>query len=300
MQADEFQELKSSIEINGVLNAVTLYQRMVLDGWHRYRAATELGMECPSVELGDIDPRDFVLAQNKARRNLTASQRAAAVTSVYQWRPHGDQRSAVTADRVKTTKELAVIAGVGARTIEQAKVVHAGATKSVQEAVKTGTVSVEVAAAVAKLPAKTQDKIAAKGPDAMRAAAKPAKGKPASKPIALTETQLAAQQNAADANGDVDPVAMWEAAEKQVVALQAEIDAAQADDQKAETLRWKRLCANAERQRDDAMLRAVRLEGELKRFSRQLQRICKAVGEDDTSKVAAIVEAKFRAEKGEA
>ena len=174
MQADEFQSLVDSIESIGVQNPITLLDGMVIDGWHRYKAATSLGMDCPTVELDDKDPRDFVLAQNKARRNLTASQRAAAVTSVYQWRPHGDQRSAVTADRVKTTKELAAIAGVGTRSIEQAKTVQATGVKAVQDAVKTGSVSVEVAAAVAKLPAKEQKKIAAKGADAMRQAVKPA------------------------------------------------------------------------------------------------------------------------------
>ena len=158
MADDEFQDLKDSIETSGVLNPISLLDGMVLDGWHRYSAATELGMNCPAVELGDdIDPRDFVLAQNKARRNLTASQRASAVTAVFQWRPHGDQRSAVAADRPnkpeltaevsKTTKELAVIAGVGTRTIEQAKAVHAGAVQEVQDAVKVGAVTVETAAA---------------------------------------------------------------------------------------------------------------------------------------------------------
>lgn len=176
MQPDEYQALLDSITEIGVQNPITLLDGMVIDGWHRYTAANESGMACPSVEMDcDVDPRDFVLAQNKARRNLTASQRADAVTSVYQWTPaHRPNKSAVTAELTKTTKELAAIAGVGTRTIEQAKAVHSGAVKAVQDAVKTGAVSVEVAAAVAKLPANEQKKIAAKGPEAMRAAAKPA------------------------------------------------------------------------------------------------------------------------------
>jgi ParB-like chromosome segregation protein Spo0J len=174
MQADEFQSLVDSIGSIGVQNPITLLDGMVIDGWHRYKAATSLGMDCPTVELDDTDPRDFVLAQNKARRNLSASQRADAVTAVYAWRKEGRQNnSAVTAELTKTTKELAAIAGVGTRTIEQAKTVHSSGVKAVQEAVKTGSVSVEVAAAVAKLPAKEQQKVAAKGPEAMRQAAKP-------------------------------------------------------------------------------------------------------------------------------
>ena len=175
MQDDEYQSLKDSIVEIGVQNAITLYEGMVLDGWHRFNAANEAGMACPAVELGDIDPRDFVLAQNKARRNLTRSQRADSVTAVHQWRPsHREKKQEVTSTLSKTNAELAAIAGVSVKTIQQAKAVHAGAVQAVQDAVKTGAVTVEVAAAVAKLPAKEQNKIAAKGPDAMRAAVKPA------------------------------------------------------------------------------------------------------------------------------
>ncbi len=69
---DEFQALKDSIEIHGCLNPITLLEGQVLDGWNRYRAVCELGMECPTRELEDwIDPRDFVKSQNKIRRHLS-------------------------------------------------------------------------------------------------------------------------------------------------------------------------------------------------------------------------------------
>lgn len=176
MAADDFHALKDSIEIIGVQNPITLFEGMVIDGWHRYTAANDLGMECPVADLADIDPRDFVLAQNKARRNLTASQRADAVTAVYQWVPSnvGRPRGEAASPLAKTNAELASIAGTTTRTIQKAKAVHAGAIGAVQDAVRTGAVSVETAAAVAKLPAKEQKKIAAQGPEAMRAAAKPA------------------------------------------------------------------------------------------------------------------------------
>ena len=303
MADDEFQDLKDSIETSGVLNPISLLDGMVLDGWHRYSAATELGMNCPAVELGDdIDPRDFVLAQNKARRNLTASQRANAVTAVFQWRPHGDQRSAVTADRQnkpeltavlpKTTRELAAIAGVGTRTIEQAKAVHAGAVQEVQDAVKVGTVTVETAAAVAKLPAKDQQMLAAKGPDAMRAALRSGASARATAQVRQTEAQ--ADQNAADAHGDADPIAMLEEAEKQISTLQAELLALQADDQKAETLKWRRLADVARNRQDELMTTVNAREKELQRMANWLRRVSKAVGEEDHSQAVAKVEAKFR------
>ena len=303
MADDEFQELKDSIETSGVLNPISLLDGMVLDGWHRYSAATELGMNCPAVELGDdIDPRDFVLAQNKARRNLTASQRANAVTAVFQWRPHGDQRSAVTADRpnmpavtaelAKTTKELAAIAGVGTRTIEQAKAVHAGAVQEVQDAVKVGAVTVETAAAVAKLPAEEQVMLATKGPDAMRAALRSGTSARATAQVRQTEAQ--ADQNAADAHGDADPIAMLEEAEKQISTLQAELLALQADDQKAETLKWRRLADVARNRQDELMATVNAREKELQRMANWLRRIAAAVCEEVHSRAVAKVEAKFR------
>lgn len=157
MQADEFQALKDSIESIGVQNPITLLDGMVIDGWHRYSAAAELGMHCPTVELDDTDPKDFVMAQNKARRHITAAQLAMAATAVYAWRSNGENQH--TEKRVgteclpsKTNAELADIAGVGDRTIKQAKAVQAHAAPEVIEAVKRGEVGLPKAAAIAKLP----------------------------------------------------------------------------------------------------------------------------------------------------
>jgi ParB-like chromosome segregation protein Spo0J len=154
MSADEYQSLKDSISNAGVLNPITTFEGMVLDGWNRYSAANELGMDCPSVDLDGHDPQDFVIAQNKARRHITQGQIAAAVVAVYQWRPLGANQhggSAPGADP-KSTKQLAEIAGVGARTIERAKEVEAKATPEVKAAVKSGAMSVKKAAETVKPP----------------------------------------------------------------------------------------------------------------------------------------------------
>lgn len=127
MTPEEFQELKDSIENIGVQNPITLLDGMVIDGWHRYSACMALGMECPVVELAQgTDPRDFVMAQNQARRHVTKAQLAMAVTAVYAWSPLGANQhgaSALSADPPKTTAELSEISGVGTRTIGQAKTV---------------------------------------------------------------------------------------------------------------------------------------------------------------------------------
>lgn len=151
MPDDQFEALRDSISDIGVQEPITVYEGMVLDGWHRYSAANELGMECPTVELGQVDPQAFVIAKNKARRHITSSQIAAAVVAVYQWRAAG-RNPAPGAGLEKTTQQLADMAGVSARTINQAKVVQSKATPTVKEAVKAGTMSVKKAAETVNPP----------------------------------------------------------------------------------------------------------------------------------------------------
>ncbi len=88
MTPDEYQELKDSIDLIGVQNPVVVHDDMIIDGWHRFCAAKDLGINPPIVELGDdVDPKDYVLAQNLARRNLDASQRDAAGMLAVKSRP---------------------------------------------------------------------------------------------------------------------------------------------------------------------------------------------------------------------
>lgn len=158
MTAQEYQELKDSIEVNGVLNPITIYQNMVIDGWHRYKAANELGIDCPESELDEsIDPKDFVLAQNKNRRHITMAQLAIATAQVYEWHPaNRPNKSALSAELSKTTAELAEISGVSKRTIEQAKSVLKNASSEVKEAVKSGKIGLSKAQAISKLPKEKQ------------------------------------------------------------------------------------------------------------------------------------------------
>lgn len=151
MADDEYQSLKDSIKTIGVQNPITIFEGMVLDGWHRYQAAIDVHEDCPAVDLDDqMDPRDFVLAQNKNRRQINKSQLAMAVAAVYEWQPHGTNRwagrSAPGALLQKTADQMAVIAGVGKRTMVQAKLVESKASPEVKAAVKTGAMSVKKAA----------------------------------------------------------------------------------------------------------------------------------------------------------
>jgi hypothetical protein len=168
MTNEERIELRGSIQSQGVLNPITIYDGMVLDGWNRYSLAAVLGMECPATELKpDIDPKAFVIAQNSSRRHVTKAQLAMAVTAVYEWAPQGANQyqrvhtqcepSTPTKHHTecevsKTRAELAEIAGVHPNVISQAQAVHTNAAPEVLQAVKSGDIGLTKAAAIAKLP----------------------------------------------------------------------------------------------------------------------------------------------------
>lgn len=158
MSAEDFQGLKDSIMNIGVQNPITLFEGMVIDGWHRYTAANELGMDCPSKELDAwIDPVAFVRAQNKDRRHLPLSAWALIEVSLREWKPaHRPGKGALSAPLQASNQEMADAAGVKKRLIQQAKAVQNNATPEVIAAVKSGEIGLPKAAAIAKLPKEEQ------------------------------------------------------------------------------------------------------------------------------------------------
>lgn len=76
--------------------------------------------------------------------------------------------------------------------------------------------------------------------------------------------------------------------------LTAEIAAAEANDLKAEAIKWRRCYEQAVRQQSEAMAAARRAEKEWATAMRALMRCGKAVGVDDPRKIAAAVEAAMK------
>ena len=158
MGADDFQSLKDSVETIGVQNPITLFEGMVIDGWHRYTAAHELGMECPGKQLDAwIDPVAFVRAQNKDRRHLPLSAWALIEVSLREWKPsHRPDKGELSSPLIASNQEMADSVGVTKRTIQQAKAVQSNAAPEVIAAVKSGEIGLPKAAAIAKLPKEEQ------------------------------------------------------------------------------------------------------------------------------------------------
>ncbi len=110
------------------------------------------------------------------------------------------------------------------------------------------------------------------------------------KVLSKTAKQIEAERIAEEAHGDSDPLEMLQELQRENDELRALVAAASADDQKAETLKWRKCYDNAVREQSAAMDRAA---GSVKREAftkRQLMRCGKAVGCDDETKIAAAVE----------
>lgn len=106
-----------------------------------------------------------------------------------------------------------------------------------------------------------------------------------------TAAEQERQRIADEANEGFDPLAELEAAQKENEQLAAELKATEADDLKAEALKWRRAYDAAVRAQSDAMDSAKRATDREAWTMRQLRRCGKAIGEDDPTKIAASVEA---------
>jgi hypothetical protein len=78
MRDYEFAWLCESIAADGLHRPITLYQGQVLDGWHRYKACQQTGVQ-PRFETFEGDAKQamcFLISSNVKRQHLNESQRA--------------------------------------------------------------------------------------------------------------------------------------------------------------------------------------------------------------------------------
>ena len=124
MPDQDYGELVESIRAHGQREPIVIYENMILDGWHRYRAANDAGVDPEMRYLWeeDGDPREYVLALNLQRRHIPAHERAEITARVYDWRPHGVGDASETDNFVRlTNQQMADKAGVSPTTIKSAK-----------------------------------------------------------------------------------------------------------------------------------------------------------------------------------
>ena len=146
MSEKAFGELRADIAQNGLRFPITLFEEMVLDGWHRYQACIQTGAEPSFVDFeGDTAAAlKFVVSANLMRRHLNESQRgmiAAGFAQVPQGRQSGD-----TKDVSLRLSEAADLLNVSEKTVSDARTVLASDDAEKIAAVEQGEKSVSQAA----------------------------------------------------------------------------------------------------------------------------------------------------------
>ena len=150
MNDDDLEFLSQDISTNGMYHAITIFDGMVLDGWHRYQACQKTGLEPRLQQLAEgKDPVAFVKSHNLHRRILSPSQRAASVVACSEWARNKTPEQCEDTTLIQTVSAMAKEAEVSERTIQQAKAAHVA---GLGEAVRDGRVTAVTAAKIAKLP----------------------------------------------------------------------------------------------------------------------------------------------------
>lgn len=171
MSASAFESLKADIDVNGQIHPIILYQGLVLDGWHRFRACLDLGIEPSHDDLPDgADPLHHSLASNSHRRQSRLSQLTIALAEIWiaqeqseSGRMEGRSASplcvalATISSKVKLTKaHVAELLGVTERLVQQARRVVIDGAPEIIACVKSGELSLERAVQLVKTPIEIQ------------------------------------------------------------------------------------------------------------------------------------------------
>ncbi len=157
MSEDSFALLRSDIDLNGTWDPIYLYEGLILDGWHRYRACFELNKleELDIKQYDGIDPAGLVLSKNN-RKHQTPAQRAIFISEIIEWQK-GSGRRSFNVELIKscprtrlTIPEAAKIAGVAESSISRAKTILNN--DHLKTAVIEGKIGLQEAAYLAKNP----------------------------------------------------------------------------------------------------------------------------------------------------
>lgn len=177
MSDEDFQELKRSIQTNGQLMPIELWQGRLIDGRNRLKACRELMLEPKFRALEELpcgSVVEYVAAANLHRRHLSASQRAmvaARMRAVYdaaarERRAHRPGAQAVVPFG-NARDQAGSLVGVSGRSVDSATKVLREGDEALVRACDDGIVSVATAARLATLPKEIQREAIQGGPQAV-------------------------------------------------------------------------------------------------------------------------------------
>jgi hypothetical protein len=92
MMGAEFDELVTSIKLNGLREPIVLFEDKILDGRNRARASAAAGVEPRFTPFAGGDPTAFVIDKNIRRRHLTQEQKREFIDQLLQANPERSDR----------------------------------------------------------------------------------------------------------------------------------------------------------------------------------------------------------------
>jgi len=104
MEGEEFDALGADIKANGLVEDIVLYEGMILDGRHRYRAGLAAGAEPRFTDYRGDDPTAYVISKNLHRRHLTAERKREIIALLIKATPEKSDRA--IADEMKVDKNV--------------------------------------------------------------------------------------------------------------------------------------------------------------------------------------------------
>lgn len=161
LQSDEFEELVEDIKSEGLHDAITLFEKQILDGRNRYRACIDAKVTPRFVEYKGSRPLEFVISRNLKRRHLNESQRAWIAEEIATLRKGG--RSIVDDEDALTQREAATKMRVGVRSVQRvSKIkdkVSKEASKALDTAIRDGKLNLTTAETLVNLEQPKQARI---------------------------------------------------------------------------------------------------------------------------------------------
>ena len=103
MTSDEFVDLTSDIEANGLREPIWLYEGKILDGRHRYMACVKLNLKAETRLYEGDNPLAFVISMNIHRRHLTAEAKRELIAELLKANPQASDRAIAATAHVSPT-----------------------------------------------------------------------------------------------------------------------------------------------------------------------------------------------------
>lgn len=155
---EDYKALCDSVEAQGLLEPIILYEGKILDGRSRYNACRITKTAMRFEQANPADAVKYVIAKNLHRRHLDASQKAMMAASVKGYYATGAEKRQLAGVEVQdctkgtANEQAGKSVGVSARSVATAsKVIEAGAPELV-DAVRAGKVKVSDAAKIVDQP----------------------------------------------------------------------------------------------------------------------------------------------------